>query len=131
MIWVKRAARLINGGKYALPGGYVEAHERIVDGARRELLEETGYSAKDLYLFAINDHPNRLQEDRQNVDYIFVCSAEERIGEPDNESELVEFFPLSNLPPKETTAFDHYEMVQKWLKHCDEPVSLPLFDINY
>jgi 8-oxo-dGTP diphosphatase len=40
-------------GAWLLPGGAVERNERIEDGARRELAEETGYRAGQLRLVAL------------------------------------------------------------------------------
>jgi 8-oxo-dGTP diphosphatase len=40
-------------GAWLLPGGAVERNERIEEGARRELAEETGYRVADLRLVAL------------------------------------------------------------------------------
>jgi ADP-ribose pyrophosphatase YjhB (NUDIX family) len=41
---------LRNAGKWAPPGGHLEPGESEIDGARRELQEETDYVARDLKL---------------------------------------------------------------------------------
>ncbi len=38
-------------GKFAFPAGHVENGENIIDAAKRELLEETGYKADLTKLF--------------------------------------------------------------------------------
>jgi len=40
-------------GTWVLPGGGIEADERIEDGTRRELREETGYDVDDLHAVAL------------------------------------------------------------------------------
>jgi 8-oxo-dGTP diphosphatase len=46
-------------GKWALPGGHVNDDESTIDGARRELQEETGLSAQNLRFLGLADKPNR------------------------------------------------------------------------
>jgi 8-oxo-dGTP diphosphatase len=40
-------------GTWVLPGGGIEADERIEDGVRRELREETGYDVDELHAVAL------------------------------------------------------------------------------
>lgn len=47
---------LRNAGMWVPPGGHADAEEAMLDCARRELREETGYAAEDLqFLLAFND----------------------------------------------------------------------------
>jgi 8-oxo-dGTP diphosphatase len=46
-------------GQYALPGGFVDIGERVEDGARRELREETGIEVGDLNLIGVYSDPDR------------------------------------------------------------------------
>ena len=44
---------------WAIPGGFVEPDEDLIDAARRELLEETGLRPPTLEQLATFGHPNR------------------------------------------------------------------------
>jgi len=46
-------------GQFALPGGFVDYGETTEAAARRELLEETGLTAKDLRLIGVYSDPQR------------------------------------------------------------------------
>lgn len=46
-------------GQFALPGGFVDYGETTEAAARRELLEETGLTAKDLRLIGVYSDPKR------------------------------------------------------------------------
>ena len=46
-------------GKWALPGGHVNDDEATIDGARRELQEDTGLSARGLRFLGLADKPHR------------------------------------------------------------------------
>jgi 8-oxo-dGTP diphosphatase len=46
-------------GSYALPGGFVDVGERVEDGCRRELSEETGLHVGELRLIGVYSDPSR------------------------------------------------------------------------
>jgi mutator protein MutT len=110
----KRDEKLNQGGKYALPGGYLDRDETIEQAVLRELKEETGYEGKIIKLFKIVDDPDR-NEDRQNVAFVYLVEAMEKTGEGDWESTEVAWFDLDKLPAPEKFAFDHYSIIQSYL----------------
>jgi len=127
ILLVKRALSLTNGGKYALPGGFLDRDETVEQGIIREIKEETGYQSNKVTLFKINTDPNRIGEDRQNVDFVFIVEAGEKISNSDFEVEKIQWFSLNKLPSKDKVAFDHYETLELYLKYLKEKFSLPLF----
>ncbi len=66
---------LLEHGKYALLGGFVTRDETLTQALRREIREESGWEIDDLTLFRVNDNPKRPQEDRQNIDLIYLAQA--------------------------------------------------------
>jgi 8-oxo-dGTP diphosphatase len=116
ILLTKRAEGLLEAGKWGLIGGFLDRDETIEEGTKREVFEETGWRVKNLKLIKIIDNPNRPHEGgRQNVAMVFVCEATKQEGEPDWESEKIQWFGLDRLPKKETIAFDHYEAIQFYL----------------
>lgn len=116
ILLVKRARRLLEAGKWALPGGFVERDETVAQAARRETLEETGWTVSPPQAFMVNSNPARPGEDRQNVSVVFVCSAIKRVATPDDESEDTQWFALAELPSPDKLAFDHLSYIQAYLK---------------
>jgi ADP-ribose pyrophosphatase YjhB (NUDIX family) len=128
LLLVKRAARLSEGGKWGLPGGFLDRGERVVDGVLRELREETGWTGEVRHLLRVNSRPDRPREDRQNVAFEFVIAPLARVGEPDDESSAVEWVPIDRLPPLESLAFDHGETVRLYLAARDRPPRAPIVE---
>ncbi|HCC84628.1 MAG TPA: NUDIX hydrolase [Candidatus Pacebacteria bacterium] len=115
VLLVKRVAKLLEGGKWALVGGYVERDETLAEAVRREVKEETGYEIDTPTLIKINDSPHRPHEDRQNVSFVFVCHVKTKTGSADWESSAQQWFNLTDLPALETIAFDHGQNLKFWL----------------
>lgn len=130
ILLVKRAkSKLLEGGKYALPGGHLDRDENTSQGILRELREETGCEGKIISLFRIIDKPDRKGEDRQNVDFVYLVEADRQKSKPDDESSEVKWFDLNNLPDEGNIAFDHFETIQLFLQHQKEKTKLPIQEL--
>ena len=95
-------------GKWALPGGFVEPEEKVVDAAKRELEEETAVRQIELSQFGTYGDPGRDPRGR------VVCVAHWAILEnkPDatagDDAANCGWFDLDNLPD---LAFDHAQIL--------------------
>lgn len=116
ILLVKRGPKYSNPGKYALPGGFLDRDETTEEATLRELKEETGYTGKIIKLVKVLDDPNRKNEDRQNVSFIYQIEVGEKVGESDDEIKSVHWFNLDNLPKADDFAFDHFEILESYLK---------------
>lgn len=121
----KRAEGLLEAGKWCLLGGYVDRDETTEEAGIRESMEESGWVVENLRLLRVNDNPDRPHEDRQNVDFIYIADAKEKMGEPDWESAELRWFPLDELPPSSDIAFDHEDSIMLYKKFLTEKFPLP------
>jgi 8-oxo-dGTP diphosphatase len=92
-------------GSWALPGGFIEMDEKLVDSARRELEEETGLKNVELKQFATYGDPGRDPRGRtvSVVYYGFVGAGMSAVKGGDDAREAAWFSPDA-LPQ---LAFDH------------------------
>lgn len=91
--------------RWALPGGFVEENERLIDAAKRELVEETGVMIRDLEQLYVAGDPGRDPRG-WTVSVVFLARVEAgqvKATAADDAAE-VDWFPLTKLPP---LAFDH------------------------
>ena len=105
-VFVVRDGKLLLGkrkncygaGTWALPGGHLEQGEKLVAGAARELMEETGLSAESFEFTNIVNDPSTKKRHYLQIGFLAIGVK----GEPDNkEPERCEewcWFDLSALP---------------------------------
>jgi 8-oxo-dGTP diphosphatase len=128
VLMVKRAQHLVEGGKWALPGGYMDRDERLANVARREFMEETGFELGNLRLFDIDSRPERPGNERQNVTAVFLGDAGAQTGEPDHESTELAWYALDQVAQMEDIAFGHDQYVRAAARFLNEPFTIPLLD---
>jgi len=117
----RRAPRLLEGGKWALIGGYMERDETDIQALEREVLEETGWKITNPQLLTVNSAPTQPGNDRQNVGLVFTAIAIQQIGTPDDESTDVQWFDLDALPAPEQMAFDHLDLIMLYQQRLAHP----------
>jgi len=118
---------ILESGKWAIVGGYMDRDEGLVDAAKREVFEETGWKIENVKLFRMVDNPDRPNDDnRQNVNMVFMANPVSQ--DPLNSEEVTElkWFDLDNLPPKEEIAFDFYDSLELYKKYLKEKFLLPV-----
>lgn len=126
VLMCKRAAHLVEGGKWGLPGGYMDLNETLVECARREFLEETGNTCTNMRLIDIDSRPDR--DERQNVSAVFLVDPGERVSEPDHESTAVEWLKVDTVLQMPGIAFGHERYVASAISFKASGAQMPLLD---
>lgn len=98
-------------GTWALPGGFLEMTETPINGAARELLEETGLSDLPLKPLFTCGEPNRDPRGR-TITMVFGCLIRDTDKIPVGSDDAAEagWFSLKNLPE---LAFDHQRVISQ------------------
>lgn len=115
--------RRSDNNKWSLIGGILELNETYLDGAIREIKEETGLDVKPLYFLGIYHSYNMewVNKDKAHVIgayYVFeVVSGEPRI---DEESFELRFFSIDEAP--ELFAEDHKKAYKAFVNGVKYPL---------
>lgn len=125
ILLVKRSPKILEGGKWGLPGGFLDHNEDIKKCAERELYEETGYEGKVDKLFRINSGKRINDRERHNVAFEMLMSVGKQTGRPDWEQTAIEWVDLDALV-EEKMAFDHFKTIQDLKKYLKKNHSLPI-----
>jgi len=98
-------------GRWAIPGGLVEAGEPIVAAARRELWEETGLCAGRLYQFGAFGDPERDPRGRVvSIAYLALVDKKQVRPRAGDDAAAVKWFSFLHPP---ALAFDHRLLLRR------------------
>lgn len=99
--------------KWALPGGFVDSNEDLIDAVKRETYEET--NLKDLKFMQFKAFGTPGRDPRGHtvsvVFYADITNTNQTVKAGDDAKEY-NWFSLKNLPD---LAFDHHEIIKDWI----------------
>ena len=112
-------------GLWALPGGFVEQNERVLQGALRELAEETGLAvlasslAEALVDVKVFDHPARSLRGRTITHAHFFDLKTEQLPavQGSDDAAQARWTPITDLAAMEDQFFDdHFHIINHFLR---------------
>jgi 8-oxo-dGTP pyrophosphatase MutT (NUDIX family) len=114
-----------DNGLYCLPGGSIDYEEKVLDGLKREIWEETGISLQKATLFMVQSGKRTtLQYPNGDItNYVvltFYCPLAMKaatIKPHDQESVEVFFCPLEQLPKEDAFLPGDVIVLHKYLQH--------------
>ncbi|HON18711.1 MAG TPA: NUDIX hydrolase [Salinivirgaceae bacterium] len=97
-------------GMWALPGGFLDMHETLLEAAHRELFEETGLTIDQLEQFKTYDALDRDPRHRtlSTVFIGFLKGTLPTVSAMDD-AQNAQWFRIAALPP---LAFDHAHIIE-------------------
>ncbi|MDR1853619.1 MAG: bifunctional nicotinamide-nucleotide adenylyltransferase/Nudix hydroxylase [Azoarcus sp.] len=119
-----RRGRTPGKGTWAVPGGFLEGRERLLQGAIRELKEETGIAVPDADLIAalrevaVFDHPDRSQRGRiiTHAHWFDLPPQTLPAVAGDDDAAEAKWFPIAALAGMEEEMFeDHFAILNRFL----------------
>ena len=97
-ILVVRRRKAPEAGRWSLPGGKVEFHERLEDAVRREVLEETGLSIRLVRMLQVTQMIGEGGEHWVSPVFLAEVVSGEAVNREPDKAESVEWFPLAAPP---------------------------------
>ena len=105
-------------GCWAFPGGFLQINEDAETGARRELKEETGFSAERIEQLGAFSDVNRDPRGRVITIAYYALVQKAKVHGGDDADDA-HWFPINEIPP---LAFDHDRILRVALKTLKEKI---------
>lgn len=115
---------LTEHGKWGLIEGFVGRDENLIQAITREIKEETGLEVTNITLIHIKDNPDRANEDRQNIEFVYVAEPMGDTGASDEEVTEMRWVPLDNIAVE--VAFDHADDIRLYRDYVAGKVTVPV-----
>ena len=107
-------------GCWAFPGGFLNIDEDAPDGARRELMEETGLAVTNVEQLGAFATPDRDPRERViSIAYFTLMRTTDVAGGDD--ADRAQWFPINKLPE---LAFDHQQIFEQALERMSHFLKL-------
>ena len=107
-----REERMFRGGKWCLPGGYMEFDEDFLTAGRREVREETGLDVEIEAILTVVS--NFHSADMPTLSITLLARPVGGTAEPRDETQAVTWHPVKDALPE--MAFEHHQhIIQRYL----------------
>lgn len=105
-------------GKWSLPGGWVDINDSPSEAVVREIYEESGFRARPVKLAALFDRQRHPHPPSMYHIYklLFLCELTGGEAKISNETDAIEFFPLTSLPELSTGRVTRGQ-IERMLEH--------------
>jgi 8-oxo-dGTP diphosphatase len=122
----------IEGGKWALPGGFIQPDETAYEAASRELEEETNVSGLKIKHFGTFDKPGRDPRGWiiANAHYAIVLESELKKRKAADDASDVALFSMAEVKNLEL-AFDHKEIIEEAMWFIKKDMALTTLAKNF
>ena len=105
-------------GRWAFPGGFLKMDEDADTGARRELMEETGFEAGSITQFGAFTDVDRDPRERV-ITIAYMALVRKGSVQGGDDAADARWFPVSAVPP---LAFDHDRILRIALERLKEQI---------